>query len=461
MCFSLIIQTILIDTESILQILYDTHMKITTSYSVAFKGGYDAIKRTTAIYNESVRYLTDVVQQNWDAIEKIDKSKLRMNFVEKLIHHTEDNKPLYDFDVAFPKFPSYFRRSAIMTAIGIVSSYMSAIDNWVAGECKGAMPKMDTAVHQMPCFYHGNCFRNMTDDTAEIKVFRNNDWVWQKVRLNHSDLKYLKKKAPVEKWSAPSLVKKHGGYELRFTVKKNVVLSSKPVFEQKACAVDLGITTDATCSVIDVHGTVLSRKFINCGREKDSVYNALHRVSDFQKEHGSHDSGRLWNIAKRRNINLAHMVAHRIVDYAIANGCDVIVMEHLDTKGKKSGSKRQKLTMWKHAVIQNTVESLSHQYGIRVSRVCAWNTSRLAYDGSGMVNRGRYVSETTPYDMCKFQTGKMYNCDLSASYNIGARYFIRELIKEVPDIMTEVSDIGSGTTRTLSTLWHINSVMSI
>ena len=187
-------------------------MKITTSYSVAFKGGYEAIRRTTAIYNESVRYLTDVVQQNWNDIVKIEKSKLRMNFVEKLIHHTEDNKPLYDFDVRFPKYPSYFRRSAIMTAIGIVSSYMSAIDNWVADECKGAMPKIDTAVHQMPCFYHGNCFRNMTDDTAEIKVFRNNDWVWQKVRLNHSDLKYLKKKAPVDKWSAPSLVKKHGGY---------------------------------------------------------------------------------------------------------------------------------------------------------------------------------------------------------------------------------------------------------
>ena len=94
MCFSLIIQTILIDTESILQILYDTHMKITTSYSVAFKDGYDAIKRTVTIYNESVRYLTGVVQQHWDEIEKIDQSKLRMNFVEKLIHHTEDNKPL-------------------------------------------------------------------------------------------------------------------------------------------------------------------------------------------------------------------------------------------------------------------------------------------------------------------------------------------------------------------------------
>ena len=178
-------------------------MKITASYSVAFKDGYDAIRRTTAIYNESVRYLTGVVQQHWDDIEKIDQSKLRMNYVEKLVHNTKDNHVLYDFDIAFPKYPSYFRRSAVMTAIGIVSAYMSAIDNWVAGECKGAMPKMDTAVHQMPCFYHGDCFRNMTDDTAEIKVFRNNDWVWQTIRLNHSDLKYLKKKAPVENWSAP------------------------------------------------------------------------------------------------------------------------------------------------------------------------------------------------------------------------------------------------------------------
>ena len=28
--------------------------------------------------------------------------------------------------------------------------------------------------------------------------------------------------------------------------------------------------------------------------------------------------------------------------------------------------------------------------------------------------------------------GKRYHCDLSASYNIGARYFIRELLKPLP-----------------------------
>ena len=304
-------------------------------------------------------------------------------------------------------------------------------------------------------------YKEGSGDEAYIKVFRNNDWVWQKIRLNHSDRKYLEKKAEGAAVSAPTIVKKHGKYELRFALAREVELSSKEIYEQKVCAVDLGITTDATCCVMNVHGTVLSRRFITCGREKDQVDRALHRVSEFQREHGSHDSGRLWNIAKRRNLNLAHLVAHKIVNYAVENGCDVIVFEHLDTKGRKRGGRKQKLTMWKHADIQNTVASLAHQYGIRISRIYAWNTSRLAYDGSGVVQRGQEVSDDTPYDVCRFTTGKMYNCDLSASYNIAARYFIRGLIQELPDIMAEVSDIGSGTTRTLSTLWRINSAVSI
>ena len=65
--------------------------------------------------------------------------------------------------------------------------------------------------------------------------------------------------------------------------------------------------------------------------------------------------------------------------------------------------------------------------GIRISRICAWNTSRLAYDGSGVVLR-----DQDNHSLCTFQTGKRYNCDLSASYNIGARYFIRELLKPIP-----------------------------
>ena len=435
-------------------------MKITQSYGVKFKGGYKAIKRTIVIFNDAINYLITPIQENYDDIAELESSLRKMNYVEKLVHNTRNNKAIYNFDDKFYKFPSYLRRSAITKAIGIVSSYMSQIENWKANDCKGAMPKLDKGNHLMPCFYKDNMFDHQ-DDKTYIKVYRNNDWVWQEIRLNHSDLRYIENKAPLDLWSAPVLEKKYGHYELRFTREFQVELSDKEISKQKVCAVDLGVTNDATVSVLDVHGTVLSRKFINCGKEKDSVTNALNRVSSFQKEHGSHDTKRLWNIAKRRNLNLAHLIAHKIVDYAKDNNCDVIVFEHLDTKGKKKGSKKQKLSMWKHQDIQNTTERLAHSYGMRIARACAWNTSKLAYDGSGVVIRGKKVSEDIPYDICRFQNGKTYNCDLSASYNIGARYFIKELIKMYPNIMTEVSDIGSGTSRTLSTLWNINSIIMI
>ena len=436
-------------------------MEMVTSYTIAFKDGYDAVKRTTVIFNDAIRYITDVAFENWESISSLKGLLSRKQHIEHLIHNTKNRKAVYNFDKKFYKFPSYLMRAAIAEALGNVQAYMSNIDNWLKNECRGSMPKLDRGGHVLPCLYRGNMYKKGFGDEACIKVFRNNDWVWQKIRLNHSDRKYLEKKAKGVAVSAPTIVKKHGKYELRFALAKEVELSSKEIYEQKACAVDLGITTDATCCVMDAHGTVLSRRFISCGREKDQVNRALHRISEFQREHGSHDSGRLWNLAKRRNLNLAHLVAHRIVDYAIENGCDVIVFEHLDTKGRKRGGKKQKLAMWKHADIQNTVTRLAHSYGLHIAHVCAWNTSRLAYDGSGTVQRGKKVSDDTPYDICRFVNGKMYNCDLSASCNIGARYFVRELIKELPDIMAEVPDIGSGTTRTLSTLWKINSAMPI
>lgn len=102
---------------------------------------------------------------------------------------------------------------------------------------------------------------------------------------------------------------------------------------------------------------------------------------------------------------------------------------------------------------------------MRISRICAWNTSRLAFDGSGKVERGTYIQngiEKYNYSICTFPNGKQYHCDLNATYNIGARYFIRELLKSdsvmrgLPS-QTKDSDYGTGTTRTLSTLIRLNA----
>ena len=456
-------------------------MILTSSYGLHFKGSESAIKNTSAYYASAVKYLIPVVRVNWDAVEPISYSKGRVRLIECLIHSNKNNQAAYNFDNRFYKFPVYLRRAAIADAIGKVTTYFKLFELWIKNECEGVMPQIDTCDHLMPCFFNGNMFNwDQLGRTAQIKVYVNNDWVWREIRLSKTDIRYLNSRKQLHnaKLSAPVIEKKHGHYQLRFTIQENVKLHDTPIFEQKICAVDLGVGTDAVCSVLDSQGTVLSREFINFGREKDSVSNALHRVSDFQRYHGSHDSGRLWNLAKRRNLNHARLIANAIVDYAVANDCHTIVFEHLDTAGKKKGSKKQKLVMWKHRDVQNTAERLAHRYGMRISRVCAWNTSKLAYDGSGNVKRGSDVprsektesmirhsickgrmEERVPYDICQFMNGKLYNCDLNASYNIGARYFIRELLKALPQIQAEVPDLGSGSSRTLADLWQLNTAI--
>lgn len=51
-----------------------------------------------------------------------------------------------------------------------------------------------------------------------------------------------------------------------------------------------------------------------------------------------------------------------------------------------------------------------------------------AYDGTGKLERDK-----TNHSLAVFQSGKIYNCDPSACYNIGARYFIREIRKSIPE----------------------------
>ena len=439
-------------------------MKHTVSYSVELKHNLDAVNNTVLIYRAAVNYLLGPVKDHYEELKMIDKSLERQQFIEHLVHSTKNRKAVYPFDECFCKFPSYLRRSAIMHAIGTVFSWKSNLKNWEENGRKGSEPKLGIDVDVCPCLYRGNMFQWGEDGTALIKVYTCNDWVWREAALRKSDLSYLEKRMKVNRnavISSPTIEKKpKGHFFLRFSITEEVELTDKPLTEQKVCAVDLGTNTDAVCAVIDIHGTVLARKFINCGSEKDSVRNALHRTSVFQRLHGSHDSGGLWSLAKRRNENLAKLIAHKIAEFARENECDVIVFEYLETGGKKKGSRKQKLTMWKHRDIQKTTESLAHKYGMRISHVTAWNSSRLAYDGSGTVKRGRAAGDDVPYNVCRFKNGKQYNADLNASYNLGARYFLRALEIERPDLMAKVPEIGSRTRRVMADLWRVNAVIS-
>ena len=175
---------------------------------------------------------------------------------------------------------------------------------------------------------------------------------------------------------------------------------------------------------------------------------------------------RLWAKARGINDDIARKTAQFIVDTAVLYNADVIVFEHLDLNGRKRGSKKQRLHLWKAQRVQSVVTDKAHRLGMRISRINAWGTSRLAYDGSGRVLRGKESDKTgSSYSICEFQSGKIYNCDLNAAYNIGARYFIREILKSLPeterlDMVAKVPPCAKRSTCTLSTLISMHAVLS-
>ena len=403
-------------------------MKVVSSYGVEIKKQNIPIRHTLYIYRQAVGYLIRVYEESWEELSRIVNLQKRFNAAEHLVHSTKKNRARYDFDQKFPKMPSYFRRSAIQHALGSVSSYETRLELWKQKKLTGK-PKLVYENHAMPVFYRNVMYKEAEDQTdrAFLKLYDGHDWKWFSVNLLHTDMEYLRENWSGVKASAPTLEKRHHKYFLRFSYTEEVSLSKKEVNEQIICSVDLGINMDAVCTIMRSDGTVLGRKFIDFPSEKDRMYRVLGRIKRFQREHGSAQAKSRWGYVKRLNIELSRKIAGAVTKYAKENHADIIVFEYLETKGKISGRKKQKLHLWRKRDIQKRCEHQAHRKGMRVSRVCAWNTSRLAYDGSGRVSR-----DPENHSLCIFQTGKRYNCDLSASYNIGARYFIRELLKPLP-----------------------------
>ena len=437
-------------------------MKVISSYAVEIKNFNRIFQDTVRIYRSALSFLIDIYHVEWDYLSAITKQKERFNIAEHLVHSTKRNKAKYNFDDQFYKMPSYLRRDVINAALGAVSSYQSNLKNWEAAGKKGNPPVLQNTRYEMPVFFRDNMYlETESDSTCKLKVLHNNDWIWITVNLLKTDIAYLKKYWSHCKPSAPKLEKHHKKWFLRFAYEESVELSSTPVEDQTICAVDLGINHDAVCSIMKSDGTVLARRFINFPSEKDHLYHVLNRIKKFQRQHGSKNSSSFWAYVKRLNEELSKKIAAAIVSFATEYRADVIVFEYLSIKGKKSGSKKQKLHMWRKNYIQDLVEHKAHRIGVRISRVCAKYTSRLSFDGSGEV-----VRDPDNHSLCTFKNGKQYNCDLSASYNIGARYFIRELLKPVSVkrqslLWTKVPEAERRTTCTLNTLRRVSDFLQV
>lgn len=438
-------------------------MNVISSYKVKIKDMNHCFNGTIYMYQKAISFFMDVCRKEWSLLQNLSSLK-SVALMEKLTLVSEKRTSVpYDFNERFYKMPCYLRRAAIAQAIGSYSSWFSNHENWEKNP-EGKEPKLQLDRHTMPAFYKDNMYKRISNDMAQIKIYYHNDWVWQTVHLRKQDVKYIQRHCSTMQECSPVLVHKGKNWYLNFAFKQEVKLNKTDVQKQKVCAVDLGLNNDAVCSVMDAEGTVIARRFIRQAVEKDHLYTVLNRIRK-QQQYGARQCKTLWSIADNINREISRKTAGDILSFAYEYNVNVIVFEHLDIGGKKKGKNKQKLSLWRKKEIQRIVEHRAHRLGIRISRICAWNTSRLAYDGSGYVDRGKYMQngkEKYNYSICVFQSGKQYHCDLNASYNIGARYFVRELLKSnsvrrrLPS-QTKDSDYGKGTTRTLSSLIKLNA----
>ncbi|MCA0757165.1 transposase [Paenibacillus sp. N4] len=439
-------------------------MEVVKTLAYKIKNHSKIFDKTIEIYNEALSFIIYVIDQEFDSIGHLSTKSL-VPAVESFIHFTKTNtNPKYkNFDSLFYKYPSYLRRSTIAQAFGIVKSYRSNLQNWENEKeiafsqgllFKKKAPSLQLKHNAFPVFYKDNMFERTSDSTALIKVFHQNDWVWIEIEFKKQDLY----KRGVWNWKEnnPTLVKVGKKYFLHISYESKVKLKKDKIQNIRACNVDLGLTKSAVCSIMDSNGTVLARKFINQSKEKDRFATMINKLKKAQHESGKGPKPNFWRRINGLQDQIVNDTAHQIVKFANKHGAHVIVFEYLGKMKMPKGiwgarRLRHKLQFWAKMRIQKKVEQMAHYLGMRFSRVNAKNTSALAFDGSGEIVR------SDRKDLCTFTTGKKYHADLNASYNIGARYFIREIQKSTSEkkwlfLQAKAPELAKRTQLTLSSL---------
>ena len=310
----------------------------TVSYGLRITSAYHVFDATLRIYCNAVRYFMEISSLHYEELilltgyttnrgKQVTAQQHRQQYMERLTHSTKGRDAVYKkFDKDFYKFPSYLRRDAINTAVGNIFAYHSQLKNWEKNGRQGRRPFLKKNPAAMPCFYRGNTFRQ--DGTSvSLKLFNGHDWVWEIVHIRKTDWQYVTRQMAGWVAAPPVLAKRGHRYELRVAytlANKKFPQYKKDKDVSTVLGVDLGINTDAVCSVVRKDGTVTGQKFISSPVEKDRMYGLLNTVKKAQQQ-GNHKIPRLWRFINHYNRTVAINTARNIVAYAQEAGAEVIV----------------------------------------------------------------------------------------------------------------------------------------
>lgn len=426
---------------------------------------------TIARFRDITSYLVHVVCDHKDDILPLNSMEA-LTAVERLVHHTKQNPtPEYaQFDLLFNRFPSYLRRAAIHAAVGHVSSHETRCDQYYerrdvivarGHHYKKMEPRFTYTPSVCPTLYDHSSFTRHGREIY-IKVYTRNTWVWMPFSMPNRDFKNLKKASDKGKLKNPKLVYDYSKFYLEFpVVYANKPMPDMPLNERVVLSVDRGFNHGAVVSVVNASGTVLKRCFDPFTADMARIDHLINLIRKAGRESGRGQSlASLYTKLEGLKSNYVKQLSRWIVNLAIENKVYGIVLEHLESiRGKGRGRLKARIQHWTTARMRDYIKGMALRAGIRTFIVNPKGTSKYAFDGSGEVSR-----DADNYAMCTFTNGKRYNCDLSASYNIAARYFLRELQKSMSEtawsqLKAKVPELGKRTEWTLHTLRIAQSVL--
>lgn len=410
---------------------------------------------TLNVYRDYVRALIGVVYTHWPAISG---AKSRCAAVEALMHPTKDRPEVrYQyFRRRFHRFPSYLRRAAIEAACGAVESFISRYGAWCESDRRREPPRLAVDNALNPPLYRGQCVRfDERYGSAEIKLWNGREWAWSRFAITSKRKRHLLPGATIK---SPQLLMRRGHIVLGVPIElPRARRKSGP-----ALAVDLGLNTAAVLALVAADGTVTARRFVRCAADNARRDKGLARLSKAARKTGKLDKGfacHLYRKARNRNRQAALTVARTIIRAAHELGAGVIVFENLKGFRPRGGRRRSGLRArfhgWLHRMIVQRVQDLAEEAGLGISFVNPAGTSKYAFDGSGEVKRDKANAS-----LCTFASGKRYNTDLNAAYNIGARYWVRKLRggNDPQAVAGKCSRPAPRIPVTLSTLWALTRV---
>lgn len=421
---------------------------------------------TVEAYRKFLTPLVMIVNAQWCVLSELT-SKQRVNAVEKMIHQTADNpspkhkyfQKVMDKYPFFRKFPSYLRRAAIADAIGIVSSFQSRYYEWQSGTRKhraAKPPRLTVICKTYPALYKGQQVRyGLNYQTVDIKIWSGTDWVWlENIKIKRHGLsRHLINGSEIQ---SPALVVNKNKCQLSMPIQIKKVDREDSEF---VCSVDLGINNAATVSIVGKNGTVKARRFINPARDIDRrnqrrmmIKKKSSQTANLTKQKlPTNFCKGLYRKSANINLEISRKVMRGIVEFAKTYNVKVIVFENLSgwkaKAGRKGSLQKQKFHLWCHQKIVELTQQRWSELGGKVVFVNPKYTSAYAFDGSGKVRRSKIN-----YSLAVFKNGKQYNADLSASYNIGARYWYSLIVGDKHFSRVYVGKSSDGTLRTPVTL---------